>query len=485
VAEPAREFFYLKDRRKQDAALHEPILAEGDSKTANAISRKVAKRLGLSDAQIDALMKPRPELVRTKEWDEAKHPRDPGGKFAESGGSGGGAASEAPMAPDSKSLLVGTGQSRERIENWKQQLVAKLDELDKQGGFGAKESIDTQRMIGALDEFLKASQADINSGKKVFYEVHDLDGNIQAAVFSQFNPETRVATIEFTGGLNHDAKVKALQHSVLMHQETNRAERVEATEFADDETGNLAAYEQAGFNKDGDASGGIQKFIIGAKITEEEKRKTERASAEHFAAILGASKASAKLLGYDPNLVEVSDKPHAFTIGSETQQRYAAGVAHLDTGVITIFPQQVSSAETAVSVMAHEIAHQKYETVLKALKFERDLVLADTSVEMNPDGTLKPPYDAQYPIYSRFQPHLDRLDIRINSDGVTDYSRDWWKAATEGGMGSPGQIKSAHHETIAEMARLLTDTGKLPGHPAWRSYYRDIDKTYNELKGKK
>lgn len=44
----AEEFFYLdKDHKKQDAKLHEPILAAGDHAAALAVSDAVRKRLGI------------------------------------------------------------------------------------------------------------------------------------------------------------------------------------------------------------------------------------------------------------------------------------------------------------------------------------------------------------------------------------------------------------------------------------------------------
>jgi len=48
------EFFYEKDGKRQDAALHEPILS-GDHGKAEAIGKKVARRLGLTSAAIERL----------------------------------------------------------------------------------------------------------------------------------------------------------------------------------------------------------------------------------------------------------------------------------------------------------------------------------------------------------------------------------------------------------------------------------------------
>jgi hypothetical protein len=51
-----RELFYWgDDHLAHDDALHNPILEQGDHAAAQAVSREVGKRLGLTDADIDAL----------------------------------------------------------------------------------------------------------------------------------------------------------------------------------------------------------------------------------------------------------------------------------------------------------------------------------------------------------------------------------------------------------------------------------------------
>jgi hypothetical protein len=52
----SNEFFYLdKDGKKQDATLHEEILARGDEATAREIGKEVARRAGLTEAEIATL----------------------------------------------------------------------------------------------------------------------------------------------------------------------------------------------------------------------------------------------------------------------------------------------------------------------------------------------------------------------------------------------------------------------------------------------
>ena len=63
------EFFYKdKDGKKQDAALHEPILA-GDHHAATEVGKEVARRLGISEDMILKLYvplsgSPEPDLKR-------------------------------------------------------------------------------------------------------------------------------------------------------------------------------------------------------------------------------------------------------------------------------------------------------------------------------------------------------------------------------------------------------------------------------------
>ena len=75
-----RELFFWRDHQAHDADLHNPILDDGDHGKAEGVSRKVAKRLGLSDADIEALYaKPKQEKamnirvkgrIRTKQDDD-------------------------------------------------------------------------------------------------------------------------------------------------------------------------------------------------------------------------------------------------------------------------------------------------------------------------------------------------------------------------------------------------------------------------------
>ena len=52
----AEELFYQVGRKKQDAELHEAILADGDHASAEDVGRAVMLRLGISPERIDKLI---------------------------------------------------------------------------------------------------------------------------------------------------------------------------------------------------------------------------------------------------------------------------------------------------------------------------------------------------------------------------------------------------------------------------------------------
>ena len=47
--------FYYENGQREDAKLHEPILAAGDNAKVTAIGRTTAKRLGLTEAELKSL----------------------------------------------------------------------------------------------------------------------------------------------------------------------------------------------------------------------------------------------------------------------------------------------------------------------------------------------------------------------------------------------------------------------------------------------
>jgi hypothetical protein len=60
MPKPEKELYYRDKGKRHDETLHTPILAEGDHAAAQKISDKVAREIGLTDAEIEALHAPVP-----------------------------------------------------------------------------------------------------------------------------------------------------------------------------------------------------------------------------------------------------------------------------------------------------------------------------------------------------------------------------------------------------------------------------------------
>ena len=426
-------------------------------------------------------------IALLRDWDESKHPREPagspeGGQFAGGGGGGegGGAGDESGSM-----RLVGTGQNRERHDNWIEDLKKQIDNLPKEEIGGEKDG-QLNGMKTALELHRDAPAKLKGAGERSLHTVQDGNGKLLAAVYTQYNSEANYSSVESMGGLEHAALVKALEHMVTHEEKDNHAERIEMTVFDDDKT-RLDALKEIGFRSGAASGNGVQVMIRGKETTQAEIDRAARQSAEHSGAILGAGQATAKLLGYDSKLVRVSKEDYTFTLTGTV--RHAAGLAHLASGVITLYPERIYSADAAVGVAAHEVAHQKYQTVLNAVQAQRtDMNRTDMKEQeagrppiTNPDGTLKPEHRDLFPLVARFEKHEQNLDARIKGDGVTAYSKDYWKEAADKGHDMTS-VRSASHETIAEMARLEAEREESKASPAWKSYYKDVMKTYDELK---
>jgi hypothetical protein len=120
-------------------------------------------------------------------------------------------------------------------------------------------------------------------------------------------------------------------------------------------------------------------------------------------------------------------------------KRTAAGTAH-GKDYITIYMNNVNPG-FAKEVMAHEIAHIKFETFIQA-NFEK--------------------YKGLVADIGKFQ----------KSDGVTDYSREYWTAY--GQKQNFVTERSAFHETLAEIA-AQEEKGLTVGAPEWRSLYDEVN----------
>lgn len=173
-------------------------------------------------------------------------------------------------------------------------------------------------------------------------------------------------------------------------------------------------------------------------------------------------------LGYE-GTIAVSNETKTFALNGQTMNY--AGSAQLDSGQITIYTNQVSST-TAAGVIAHEIEHVKFQNALDSYRSESSHIPPG---EIRADGSLRPGLaGAVFPNYTAMHEALFKhgMDAFAASDGVSDYSYEYWKGWKEGKIGT----ELALHETLAEMARIKYTTGSFPEHYGERILaYRGVD----------
>lgn len=197
------------------------------------------------------------------------------------------------------------------------------------------------------------------------------------------------------------------------------------------------------------------------------------------------SKALARELGFPPEKMKIEQGTYHFSVAGIPME--AAGGADPKTGEITIYSDNIpNNAFEFKGVIAHEVEHQRYNTVLKEMSRERDeldklVAGADRVADIiNHDGILQPPYDKQFPVIHAIS-SIDQKQL-METDGVSDYSYTYWKAWAEGS----GAASSAVHETLAEIARFDTQgiaerLIAVKQRPEWVKLYDLVNSTYDRL----
>lgn len=173
-------------------------------------------------------------------------------------------------------------------------------------------------------------------------------------------------------------------------------------------------------------------------------------------------------LGFDPKNISITDQDKTFELNGKTYDY--AGAAYITgdrKGQIELYSNKVDD-RSVNEVTAHEIGHQKFQSFIDDLQKERDVVLHAPGPPPNPngetiwerhggidaimsaDGTLREPYAKMYPLYTAYEQIMKDaggIEGMSKSDGITNYSREWWQSWKDGKANTP----QAMHETIAEM----------------------------------
>lgn len=231
---------------------------------------------------------------------------------------------------------------------------------------------------------------------------------------------------------------------------------------------------------------------------------SDPANAEKVAGMAKIASGVASDLHYDPALITVSDETKTFELNGKSYNYAGAAFTHDGSGKIVLYATQMND-KTAAGIAAHEIEHQKFQAFMNDYKadyarMEQDPDYLDTKNKdfMRADGTLKEPYAARYPAYQTYTQAMAPgiYDGFSKSDGVSDYSAEYWKGYITPNSGI--RSDQAMHETLAEIARLKQEGGSvehrklgedLQGNPAyfrttagigkldpmWANLYRAVD----------
>jgi hypothetical protein len=198
---------------------------------------------------------------------------------------------------------------------------------------------------------------------------------------------------------------------------------------------------------------------------------------KHWNDVSAALKAANTRLG-GPELVIRSGADEK-TVGTtkEGKELKPAAYADLQTMQIIAFPDNIASADTVPGILAHEIQHHHYDVVLTRYKQEEKTISLHPSL-INESGYLKPQFEDKYPVYARLWKYEIKQGELTKDDGVTNYSKAWWRAFSTKGT----TRVTAMHETMAEISRKLEETGKREGvSELWSDYFDDVQAAYGEF----
>jgi hypothetical protein len=217
---------------------------------------------------------------------------------------------------------------------------------------------------------------------------------------------------------------------------------------------------------------------------------------DHVKMVLNEARSVAKELDFDPTKITIGAQESSdrnFVINGKAFK--AAGLAYIHEGPlggqIKLFPDSLSDPAVVAAVTAHEIQHQKFQHALNIYQVERKMAQDEPGPPPDPNGkyhwqkkggqdavfapddSLREPYASKYKGYTAMQEALYKHNFRsfAESDGVSEYSFEYWKGWKAGTVNSDVAL----HETIAEMARFKFMTKEFPDHMGERiiSYRED------------
>jgi hypothetical protein len=151
--------------------------------------------------------------------------------------------------------------------------------------------------------------------------------------------------------------------------------------------------------------------------------------------------------------------------------------------MITLYSKRLPIPQVR-GVLSHEVMHYKFQHALDEFNGELDEIMHDerngSDSVIKPDGSVLEQYAQDYPVYAAMNELMSNKHQELqDSDGVTSYSREWWKEYLDG----KAPLRNAIHETLAEIARLdETDESMLEVKKPWMDLYRKVNTLYRTQK---
>lgn len=196
----------------------------------------------------------------------------------------------------------------------------------------------------------------------------------------------------------------------------------------------------------------------------------------------------AKAWGYPKDKIAWKDGPgHEFEVNGEKMT--AAGYCDLKSGKVTIYTEALTEGnDDPIELAAHEIMHGVYEHVSRQYEIEQTKAFSLASKKddvLDENMKLTDKYHDQFPVLAAMQDSFsvydDSYDKFAKEDGVTDYSKQWWKEQ----KGGNATTHMAIHETLAEIAAHEARTGKVVGRPHYKKAYESVKKAWVSGGGKR